>query len=118
MEFTENFKAAVDGIAANKMRSLLSILGIIIGIVAVITIVSITQGAQQSISEKIQALGTNLIIVFPGRKGGAAGSKTKGLSRKEFMSVFTVEEGEKIRRRASAVKLVVPTLQRNFLLQY
>ncbi len=118
MEFTENFKAALDGIAANKMRSLLSILGIIIGIVAVITIVSITQGAQQSISENIQALGTNLINVTPGRRGGSAGSRAQGLTKQELAKVFTIEEGEKIRQRASAVKLVVPMVQRNLLLQY
>jgi len=118
MEFTENFKAALDGIFANKVRSSLSMLGIIIGIVAVITIVSITQGAQKSISEHIQALGTNLIIVTPGKIRGFAGRKARELTKQELTRVFTLEEGEEIRRRASAVKLVVPTLQRNLLLQY
>ncbi len=113
MEFTENFKAALDGIVANKMRSLLSILGIIIGIVAVITIVSITQGAQQTISENIQALGTNLITVMPGWRGGSAGSRAQVLTE-----AFTIEEGEKIKKRASAVKLVVPMIGRTLLLQY
>jgi len=118
MEFTENFKAALDGIFANKVRSFLSILGIIIGIVAVITIVSITQGAQKSISEHIQALGTNLITVTPGKRGGFAGRKAQELTKQELTEVFTIEEGERIRRRASAVKLVVPMIQRNLLLQY
>jgi len=113
MEFMENFKAALDGIAANRMRSFLSMLGIIIGIAAVITIVSITQGSQKAISERIRALGTNLINVTPGRIRGVAGRRAQALA-----DLFTVEDGEKILKKASAVKLVAPVLQKNLLLQY
>jgi len=113
MEFTENFKAALDGINTNKMRSFLSMLGIIIGIVAVITVVSITQGSQESISERIRGLGTNLITVMPGRRGGFSGSRAQILTE-----AFTIEEGEEIRKRASAVKLVVPIIRKTLLIQY
>ncbi|NQS90742.1 ABC transporter permease [Patescibacteria group bacterium] len=113
MEFTENFKAALDGINTNKMRSFLSMLGIIIGIVAVITVVSITQGSQESISERIRGLGTNLITVTPGRRGGFSGSRAQILTE-----AFTIEEGEEIRKRASAVKLVVPIIRKTLLIQY
>jgi len=70
MKFTETLRSALDGLNANRTRSLLSMLGIVIGIAAVIIIISITQGSQRNISKSIQALGTNLINVSPGRRGG------------------------------------------------
>jgi len=88
-------------------------LGIIIGIAAVIIIISITQGSQRSISERIRALGTNLINVGPGRRGGFAGMRARALE-----SLFTLEDGEKILKKASAVKRVVPVINTRLLLQY
>jgi len=88
-------------------------LGIIIGIAAVVIIISITQGSQKSISERIQALGTNLINVSPGRRGGARGMRAGRLT-----DVFTVADGEEILKKASAVKRVVPLVNKGLLLQY
>ena len=113
MKFTETFRSALDGLNANRTRAFLSMLGIIIGIAAVIIIISITQGSQRSISETIQALGTNLINVSPGRRGGFAGMRAQTRT-----DVFTIEDGEEILRKASAVKRVVPILNTRLLLQY
>ncbi|MFQ5835012.1 MAG: ABC transporter permease [bacterium] len=113
MKFTESFRSALGGLNANRTRSFLSMLGIIIGIAAVIVIISITQGSQRSISERIQALGTNLINVSPGRRGGFAGMRARAL-----VDLFTPEDGEEILRKASAVKRVVPVINRRLLLQY
>lgn len=113
MKLTETFTSALDGLNANRRRSFLSMLGIIIGIAAVIIIISITQGSQRSISERIQALGTNLINVSPGRRGGARGMRAQTLT-----DVFTVEDGEEILKKAAAVKRVVPIVNRRLLLQY
>jgi len=113
MKFTETFRSALDGLNANRTRAFLSMLGIIIGIAAVIIIISITQGSQRSISETIQALGTNLINVSPGRRGGFAGMRAQTRT-----DVFTIEDGEEILRKASAVKRVVPILNMRLLLQY
>ncbi len=113
MKFTETFRSALDGLNANRTRAFLSMLGIIIGIAAVIIIISITQGSQRSISERIQALGTNLINVSPGRRGGFAGMRAQALGDQ-----FTLEDGEEILRKASAVKRVVPILNMRLLLQY
>ncbi len=88
-------------------------LGIIIGIAAVVIIISITQGSQKSISERIQALGTNLINVSPGRKGGGRGMRAQRLT-----DIFTVADGEEILKKASAVKRVVPLVNKGLLLQY
>ncbi len=113
MKLTETFTSALDGLNANRRRSFLSMLGIIIGIAAVVIIISITQGSQRSISERIQALGTNLINVSPGRRGGARGMRARTLT-----DVFTVADGEQILKKAAGVKRVVPIVNRRLLLQY
>ena len=68
-------KETIWSLSANKVRSSLTILGIVIGIASVITMVSIGQGAQASIANSIQSIGSNLIIVRPGaqRTGGVSG---------------------------------------------
>lgn len=113
MDLRESFRSALDGLNANRMRSFLSMLGIIIGIAAVVAIVAITQGSQQRIFENIQALGTNRINVTPGRRGGFAGRRAQ-----EITDLFTIEEGELILRKASAVAKVAPVVSRSLLLQY
>ena len=52
---------AVKAIAGNKMRSFLTILGVVIGVVAIVVLVSIGQGANSSVVESIEGMGTNLI---------------------------------------------------------
>ena len=63
--FVESIRVAWLGIAGNKMRTVLTMLGVIIGVAAVIALVSVGQGAQASATKSIQALGTNLITVAP-----------------------------------------------------
>jgi putative ABC transport system permease protein len=75
----ENVRVALDGLVVNKMRSALTMLGVIIGVGAVIALMSIGEGAQASITEEITSIGTNLLFVSPGafESGpvrGAAGS--------------------------------------------
>jgi len=71
---------ALDSLTANKLRSTLTVLGIVIGVAAVIALVSIGRGAQASITAQIESIGTNLVFVRPGgaQQGGgvvsAAGS--------------------------------------------
>lgn len=82
MKWSDFIQVAISSILKNKMRSLLTILGIIIGVAAVIVMVAIGQGAQARVEDQIQGLGTNLIIVFPGtvRTGGVSmggGSNTR-----------------------------------------
>jgi putative ABC transport system permease protein len=63
----EIFQVALSAIAANKMRSFLTTLGIIIGIAAVITMVSLGEGAQRDVSQRLQSMGTNVLTVRPGQ---------------------------------------------------
>ncbi len=67
MRITENAIMAVKNLRSNKMRSFLTMLGIIIGVGAVITMVSLGEGAKNQITQQISAIGSNLIIVSPGR---------------------------------------------------
>ena len=72
--FTENLKVALKALAANKLRSVLTTLGIIIGVTSVIALVSLGNGVQQFINNQFEGQGSNLIFVIPARidfRGGA-----------------------------------------------
>ncbi len=66
-------KIALRGLRVNKMRSSLTMLGIIIGVAAVITMLAVGEGARTSLANSVASLGTNLILVLPGSttSGGA-----------------------------------------------
>jgi putative ABC transport system permease protein len=101
-------KVALKSILKNRMRSLLTSLGIIIGVSAVIIMVAVGQGSQATIEDNVKSLGTNLIIVFPGftRSGGAsmgAGSFNR----------FTMSDIEKIREQATLLSGLSPIVRAN-----
>ncbi len=70
MKFVDTLEETYTALSANKIRSGLTMLGIIIGISSVIAMISIGQGAQGSIQARIQSLGSNLIEIFPGAQRG------------------------------------------------
>ena len=70
MNLTESFRSGLQAILANRMRSALTMLGIMIGVAAVIVLVAFGQGASNSVTASIQSLGTNLLTVFPGASQG------------------------------------------------
>ena len=69
-QFMEAFKMSVQAIVAHKMRSMLTMLGIIIGIAAVVSVVALGRGTQEKILSDINSMGTNTISVFPGKGFG------------------------------------------------
>ncbi len=81
-DLLDNVRVALDGLVANKMRSALTMLGVVIGVAAVIALLSIGEGAQASITGQITSVGTNLLFVSPGAASdrgpvrGASGSAT------------------------------------------
>jgi putative ABC transport system permease protein len=75
-DLMENVRVALEGLVANKLRSALTMLGIIIGVSAVIALLSIGQGATASITEQITSIGTNLLTVMSGRFSEAAGRRS------------------------------------------
>ena len=66
MNITNLFKISIRAVANNKMRSFLSMLGIIIGVAAVIIMMSIGQGSKESIRQELSTMGTNLLTIRPG----------------------------------------------------
>ena len=96
-------KVAAQSIRKNKMRTLLTMLGIVIGVSAVIVMVAMGNGARQQIESRINSLGTNVILVMPtaSNKGGA--SQGAGTYNK-----ISVEDALKIKREATLVAAVSP----------
>ena len=78
MNILQNLLEAIESLNANKLRSMLTILGIVIGVAAVIAMLSIGRGAQASITAQISSIGTNLVYVSPGaqRQGGVVTSNS------------------------------------------
>lgn len=69
-QFLESFKMSTQAIIAHKLRSLLTMLGIIIGIASVVSVVALGVGSQEKILEQINSLGTNTISIYPGSSFG------------------------------------------------
>jgi putative ABC transport system permease protein len=67
MNFGENLRIALRALAANKLRSALTMLGIIIGVGAVVALMAIGTGATASITKQVQGIGSNIVVVFPGK---------------------------------------------------
>lgn len=106
---TDILKETFWSLSANKVRSGLTILGIVIGIASVITMVSIGQGAQNSIESSIQAIGSNLIIVTPGAQRTGAVSGGQGSSQ-----TLVAEDADAIRIDVPSVKAVAPEVTRRY----
>jgi putative ABC transport system permease protein len=98
-------KLAWASILKNKMRTLLTMLGIVIGVGAVIVMVAVGQGARSQIEASINGLGTNLILVLPGstQQGGVStGAQT--------FNRLTVEDAEKLKREGTTFAAVSPLI--------
>ncbi|MBK9054365.1 MAG: ABC transporter permease [Chloroflexi bacterium] len=78
MNLRENIRLALRALMANKLRSTLTMLGIIIGVAAVITLVSVGQGVQAFVVGEFQGLGNNLLFVFPGQFVPGEGPRRRG----------------------------------------
>ena len=70
MLFGETITVALSALRANKLRSVLTMLGIVIGVAAVIAMIALGTGAQAAVKDRIAALGTTLLTVNPGQQRG------------------------------------------------
>jgi len=98
-------KIAAQSILKNKMRTLLTMLGIVIGVAAVIVMVAVGQGAQSRIEEQIGSLGTNLIVITPGTSQQGGVSQGAGTFNR-----LTVEDAEKLERESLLLSAVSPVI--------
>ncbi|MDY6205364.1 MAG: ABC transporter permease [Prevotella sp.] len=105
MNYVNLFKIAIRAIAANKIRSFLTALGIIIGIAAVITMLAIGQGTKQSIKSNISEMGSNMIMISPG-------ADMRGGVRQDASSMETLkqEDYQSIRDECDYISGVSPTV--------
>ena len=67
MRFAEAWRVALDALRANRLRSGLTMLGVVIGVAAVVVLVAIGTGAKQEVESQVQGLGSNLLLVVPGK---------------------------------------------------
>ena len=105
MNFIEIFKVALEAILSNKVRSGLTMLGVIIGVLAVILLVSIGEGAQVYITKELTGMGTNLLIITPGKTSTSGGfhPPSAGTVRK-----LTYDDSQALKRRAWLLSEAVP----------
>ena len=110
MLIDETIRVALQAIRANKLRSLLTALGIIIGVGAVITMIALGTGARKAIEARIQALGPTLLTLFAGQsfRGGIAMSSRVSL---------TMDDDTALAHNARHVSAVVPELASNMQVQ-
>ncbi len=99
-------KVALNNIERNRMRSLLTSLGIIIGVSSVIILAAIGKGSQTLIEHQINTLGTNLLIVFPGSSNTGGVNMGAGT-----LNRFTIHDVDEIIARASLINLVSPVVR-------
>jgi len=98
-------------ISSNKVRSGLTILGIVIGIGSVIALVAIGQGAQSSIQSSIQSIGSNLVLVTPGMQRGAGQQVSAGRGSAQTL---TQADADAIALEVTSVKSVAPDITRRY----
>jgi putative ABC transport system permease protein len=80
MKIVEQIRLALRALSVNKLRSALTMLGIIIGVGAVITLLSVGVGVQNLVTSQLQSIGTNLLFVVSGNLGGNTGRSASGLT--------------------------------------
>jgi len=113
MNIGESFMVALEGIAANKMRAALTMLGVIIGVGAVITMLALATGASKSMMSRIQSMGTNVLMVMPGRSehGGVRG----GFGSSQ---VLTLDDVAAVEKDCPSVDAVAPQVGGNAQVKY
>jgi putative ABC transport system permease protein len=105
--FWENIRMALREFGANRLRTFLSLLGIVIGIGSVISITTLGQSATASVQKQVAQGGLETIMVFPGRDAA-----------KEVRRLFTVELGQKLKSEVQGIREVTPVVQAGYFLKH
>ena len=99
-------RMALASLRVNKLRTALTMLGIVIGVAAVIAMVSVGAGAQERIAEQIRSMGSNLIVVFPGAQ--TSGGIRYGLGSQQTL---TEEDARAIAVEVTAAEVAAPSVR-------
>jgi len=115
MLFSENFKIAIRALRANKLRSILTMLGIVIGVATVVALLSIGKGATASITSDVQSGGSNLLTVSAGkaRFGPGGGGVSQQQSHLYYSDYELLQRG-----LVDNVTAIVPTYQSSYTVKY
>ncbi len=108
----ETVRVALGALRTNKLRSILTMLGVVIGVASVIAMVALGRGAQQSVNDRITALGTTLITVTPGQVFG--GGVASGVDRARL----TMDDATSLQTRGNWISAVQPEMQRQAQVQF
>ena len=113
IDFRTIFSIALRAIKANKMRSILTCLGIIIGVAAVIVMLSVGNGAQISIQNEMKSMGANIVIIRSGvaKSSGARGGHGSQPTMKKA-------DGDAIEEKIESIKLAAPVLEETAQIVY
>jgi putative ABC transport system permease protein len=111
MIFWMTVKVALKSLLANKLRSILAMLGIIIGVGAVISMLAIGAGAQKSVMDRMTAMGTNLLVVRPGQRG--TGGVMSGTQQN-----LTVEDAQALLTEVTGIHAISPVVGGNAQVKY
>ena len=109
--FQECIKMAIDGMITNKLRTFLTMLGIVIGVGAVIAMVSLGFGMQEQVKNNISSLGSNLLIVMSGGRTASGAKIAAGSGSK-----LTYDDAKAIEKNVDGVKYVAPSVQASYQL--
>ncbi len=112
MPVGETVSIAMTALRANKMRSILTMLGVVIGVGAVIAMVAIGNGAQEAVKARISALGTTLISISPGQ------IFSRGTASATDRAKLTMADAEALRVNAKLITEVEPEMQKQAQVQY
>src|SRR5438105_6222510 len=104
-------KVALKSLAANKLRSVLAMLGIIIGVGAVISMLALGAGAQRAVMDRISAMGTNLLVVRPAQRGRAG--VMSGTQQN-----LTIDDAEALLRGVPGIQEIAPVVSRDAQVKY
>ncbi|OGE18890.1 hypothetical protein A3J19_00430 [Candidatus Daviesbacteria bacterium RIFCSPLOWO2_02_FULL_41_8] len=111
MNILEIFSLSITAILANRMRTLLTILGIVIGVTSVILLISVVTGLKSFITKEIQGLGSNLMFVIPGKVGGARSPGGVQVNRLTMQDATNVKNKLAGQAEVSAVVQKVSTVK-------
>ena len=109
----EVFAVALTALRANKLRSVLTMLGIVIGVSAVIAMIALGSGAQKAVNEQIQSLGTTLLTVMPGQQRGVGGFVSQ-----DDRARLLMKDAVALEERSTSLAAVQPEMSRTFQIQY
>lgn len=109
MNYSNLFKIALRAIAANKMRSFLTALGIIIGVASVIAMLAIGQGSKKSIQENIAQMGSNMIMINPGADRGPGGVRQDASS----METLKLTDYQSMKDECNYISAISPVVNKS-----